>query len=195
MFGGRRRSPQACVRQGWCQKTPTLTLDLAEVLTASAAWGFYFFGNNVLWTTVWNLSIDVSFNLQDGRTLLICPFLASWTAFVCACNGGGTRRASKTRPRAAEVMARSRHFLRVERFRAGHFTWEKWREPIRKVEPETSDWALHTRIPVRIEPSHFLTAAECWSIAGSEDAQSGKFLLQRFFFSLFSLLFQEGDQI
>ena len=41
MFGGgRRRSPQACVRQGRCQKTPTLTL-LAEVLTASPAWGFF----------------------------------------------------------------------------------------------------------------------------------------------------------
>ena len=56
---------------------------------------FIFFGNNVLLTTVWNLSIDVSFNLQDGRTLLTCPSLVSWTAFVCACNGGRTRRASK----------------------------------------------------------------------------------------------------
>ena len=86
---------------------------------------------------------------------------------------------------------------RIERFRAGHFTckntdWEKWREPIRKVEPETTDWALHTRIPVRIEPSHFMTAAECWSIAGSEDTQSGNFY---FSVSFFSLLFQEDDQI
>ena len=41
MFGGgRRRSPQACVRQGRCQKTPTLTL-LAEVLTVSPAWRFF----------------------------------------------------------------------------------------------------------------------------------------------------------
>ena len=59
--------------------------------------------------------------------------------------------------------------LSIERFRAGHFTckntdWEKWREPIRKVEPETTDWALHTRIPARIKPSHFLTAAECWLV-------------------------------
>ena len=75
--------------------------------------GLFFLGNNVLSTTVWSLSIDVSFNLQDGRTLLTCPFLASWTAFVCACNGGRTRRASKRQPRAAEVMARSRHVLRV----------------------------------------------------------------------------------
>ena len=79
----------------------------------------------------------------------------------------------------------------VERFRAGHFTckntdWEKWREPIRKVEPETTDWALHTRIPVRIEPSHFLTAAECWSIAGSEEIQSWNFYFSvSFFFSFF----------
>ena len=78
----------------------------------------------------------------------------------------------------------------IERLRAGHLTckntdWEKWREPIRKVEPETTDWALHTRIPVRIEPSHFLTAAECWSIAGSEDTQSGELLLLRFFFFSF----------
>ena len=80
----------------------------------------------------------------------------------------------------------------LERFRAGHFTckntdWEKWREPIRKVDPETTDWALHTRILVRIEPSHFLTAAECWSIAGSVRwcSQSG-ISLQRFFsFSFF----------
>ena len=48
----------------------------------------------------------------------------------------------------------------IERFRAGHFTckntdWEKWREP--KVEPETTDWALHTRIPVWIE--------QCWALA------------------------------
>ena len=44
MFGGgRRRSPQACVRQERCQKTPTLTL-LAEVLTASPAWGFFSLG-------------------------------------------------------------------------------------------------------------------------------------------------------
>ena len=42
MFGeGRRRSPQACVRQGRCQKTPTLTL-LVEVLTVSPAWRFFF---------------------------------------------------------------------------------------------------------------------------------------------------------
>ena len=75
--------------------------------------GSFFVGNNVLWTTVWSLSIDVSFNLQDGRTLLTCPFLASWTAFVCAWNGGRTRRASKRRPRAAEVMARTCHVLRV----------------------------------------------------------------------------------
>ena len=41
MFGGgRRRSLHACVRQGRCQKTPTLTL-LAEVLRASQAWGFF----------------------------------------------------------------------------------------------------------------------------------------------------------
>ena len=75
--------------------------------------GPFFFGNNVLWTTVWSLSIDVLFNLQDRRTLLICPFLASWTAFVGACNGGRTRRASKRRPWAADVMARSRCVLRV----------------------------------------------------------------------------------
>ena len=79
----------------------------------------------------------------------------------------------------------------IERFRAGHFTckdtdWEKWREPIRKVEPETTDWALHTRIPVWIEPSHFLTATECWSIAGSEDTQRGNFYFSvSFFFSPF----------
>ena len=76
----------------------------------------------------------------------------------------------------------------LERFRAGHFTckitdWEKWREPIRKVEPETMDWALHTRIPVRIEPSHFLTAAECCWV-GRKILKEAKwvFLLQRFFF-------------
>ena len=41
MFGGgRRRSLQACVRQGRYEKTPTLTL-IAEVLTASQAWGFF----------------------------------------------------------------------------------------------------------------------------------------------------------
>ena len=78
----------------------------------------------------------------------------------------------------------------LERFRAGHFTckntdWEKWREPNRKVEPETTDWALHTRIPVRIEPSHFLTAAECWSIAGSEYTQSGIFYFSLFFSPFF----------
>ena len=78
----------------------------------------------------------------------------------------------------------------LERFCAGHFTckntdWEKWREPIRKVVPETTDWALHTRIPVRIEPSLFLTAAECWSIAGSEDTQSGIFYFSVSFFSPF----------
>ena len=38
--GRRRRSPLACVRQGRCQKTPTFTL-LADVLTASPAWGFF----------------------------------------------------------------------------------------------------------------------------------------------------------
>ena len=87
--------------------------------------------------------------------------------------------------------------LTLERFRAGHFTckntdWEKWREPIRKVEPETTDWALHTRIPVRIEPSHFLTAAECWSIAGSEDTQSGDFYFSvSFFFLLFPFCFRK----
>ena len=80
--------------------------------------------------------------------------------------------------------------LTLERFRAGHFTckntdWEKWREPIRKVEPETTDWALHTRIPVRIEPSHFLTAAECWSIAESDDTQSGKFYFSVSYFFCF----------
>ena len=85
----------------------------------------------------------------------------------------------------------------LERFRTLYFTckntdWEKWREPIRKVEPETTDWALHTRIPVRIEPLHFLTAAECWSIAGAEDAQSGIFYFSNFFL-LFFLLFQEDD--
>ena len=74
--------------------------------------GLLIFGNNVLWTIVWSLSIDVSFNLQDGRMLLTCPFLASRTAFLCACNGGRTRRASKRRPRAAEVMARSHHVSR-----------------------------------------------------------------------------------
>ena len=89
----------------------------------------------------------------------------------------------------------------LERFRAGHFTckntdWEKWREPIRKVEPETTDWALHTRILVRIEHSHFLTAAECWSIAGFEDTQSRIFYFSVSFFPFFfSLLFQEDDQI
>ena len=45
----------------------------------------------------------------------------------------------------------------MEKFRAGHFTckntdWEKekWRELISKVLPETTDWALHTRIPIRV---------------------------------------------
>ena len=108
----RRRSPLACERQGRCQKTPTWTL-LADLLTASPAWGFFFFGNNVLWTSIWSLSIDISFNLQDGRTLLTCPFLAIWTAFVCACNSGRTRQALKRRPWAAKVMAKSRHVLRV----------------------------------------------------------------------------------
>ena len=113
MFGGgRRNSPQACIRQGWCQKTPNLTL-VAKVFDKFSSLALFFFANNALWTTVWSLSIDVSFNLQDGRTLLTCPFLASWTVFVCACNGGRTRRASKRRPRAAEVMARSRYVLRV----------------------------------------------------------------------------------
>ena len=77
----------------------------------------------------------------------------------------------------------------IERFRAGHFTckntdWEKWREPIRKVEPETTDWALHTRIPVRIEPSHFLTPAECWSIAGSVRWYSKRDFTSAFLFFL-----------
>ena len=81
--------------------------------------------------------------------------------------------------------------MTIERFRAGDFTckitdWEKWRELICKVEPETTDLALHTRIPVLIEPSHFFTAAECWSIAGSEDTQSGIFY---FIVSFFLLLF------
>ena len=70
-------------------------------------------GNRPCETRIWSLSINVSFNLQDGRTLLTCPFLASWTAFVCACNGDRTRRASKMWPRAAKVMARFRHVLRV----------------------------------------------------------------------------------
>ena len=97
-------------------------------------------------------------------------------------------------------LSKSEQQLSLERFRADHFTckntdWEKWREPISKVEPETTDWALHTRIPVRIEPSHFLTAAECWSIA-SEDTQSGDFYFSvSFFFSFFPFLFQEDDQI
>ena len=91
----------------------------------------------------------------------------------------------------------SRAKVPIERFRAGHFTckntdWEKWREPIRKVEPETTDWALHTRIPVRIEPSHFLTAAECWSIAGSEDTQSWNFYFSVSFFFLSFFPFVSG---
>ena len=75
--------------------------------------GAFFFGNNVLWTITWSLGIDVSFNFQGGRTLLTFPFLASWTAFVCASNGGRMRWASKRRTGAAEVMAKSRHVLRV----------------------------------------------------------------------------------
>ena len=47
------------------------------------------------------------------------------------------------------------------------------------------DWALHTWIPVRIEPSHILTAAECWSIAGFEDTQSGIFTSAFLFFFFF----------
>ena len=44
----KKRFLLACVRQGQCEKTPTLTL-LADVLTASPAWAFFFFfGNNVL---------------------------------------------------------------------------------------------------------------------------------------------------
>ena len=79
----------------------------------------------------------------------------------------------------------------TERFCAGHFTckntdWEKWHEPIRKVEPETTDWALHTRIPVRIEPSHFLTAAECWSI-GPKILKAGIFTSAFLFFLIFYL--------
>ena len=72
----------------------------------------FFLGKQCTLTTIWSLSIDF-FNMQDGRTLLTCPFLASWTAFVCACNGSRTRRASKRWPWAAEVMAWSRYVLRV----------------------------------------------------------------------------------
>ena len=72
---------------------------------------------------------DVSLNLQDGRTLLTCPFLASWTAFVCACNGGRTRQASKRRPRAAEVMARFRHHLGILEVRCLPLTHFQVSEP------------------------------------------------------------------
>ena len=45
-------------------------------------------------------------------------------ALVCACKGGRTRQASKRRPRAVEVIAKSRHVLRVLEIRClplGHF--------------------------------------------------------------------------
>ena len=89
----------------------------------------------------------------------------------------------------------TRLFFLLERFRAGHFTckntdWENWREPIRKVEPETTDWALHTRIPVRIEPSHLLTAAECWSI-GLKILKVGIFTSAFLFFLLFFFCFRK----
>ena len=109
--GGRRRSTHAWVWQGWCQKTP-LRRPLRrfwELLQPGA----FFFGNNVFCTTFWSLSVDVSFNLQEERTMLTYPFLASWTAFVCAGNGGRTIRASKRRPRAAEVTVLSSHVFRV----------------------------------------------------------------------------------
>ena len=112
MFGGGRRITASVRTARTVSKDANFDAPCGGFDSFSSL-GLFFFGNNVLWTTVWSLSIVVSFNLQDGRTLLTCPFLASWTAFVCACNGGRTRRASKRRPRAAEVMARSRHVLRV----------------------------------------------------------------------------------
>ena len=46
-----------------------------------------------------------------------------------------------------------------------------------------------TRIPVRIEPSHFLTAAECWSIAESVQWYSKRDFTSAFLFFLLFLLF------
>ena len=82
----------------------------------------------------------------------------------------------------------------LERFRAGHFTckntdWEKWREPIRKVEPETTDWALHARIPVPVEPSHFLTASD---LIGLKILKAVIFPWAFLFFLLFLSFFVSG---
>ena len=88
----------------------------------------------------------------------------------------------------------------TERFRAGHFTckntdWEKWREPIRKV--ETRDYGLS---PAHTDssPDWALTFFDCsWALIDrSEDTQSGNFYFSVSFLPDFlSFLFHEDDQI
>ena len=62
----------------------------------------------------------------------------------------------------------------------------------RKVEPETTDWALHTRIPGRIEPLHvWLQLSADRSVR--RYSKRG-FCLQRFLSFSFFFVFQEDDQ-
>ena len=63
--------------------------------------------------------------------------------------------------------------------------WEKWREPIRKVEPETTDWALHTRIPVRLSPRIFWLQLSADRSPGPKTLKAGIFTSAFLFFSPF----------
>ena len=53
------------------------------------AWGFF---------SLEAMYFELLFEVLTLTFRSTCPFLASWTAFVHACNGGRTRRASKRRP-------------------------------------------------------------------------------------------------
>ena len=74
--------------------------------------------------------------------------MASWTAFVhvCVCNGGRTRLATEMRPRATEVMARSRSFFRVLEVRCLPLKYFLGIS-IRAIDNDkdvTNDWDLNT---------------------------------------------------
>ena len=84
MFGGgRRRSPQACVRQGRCQKTPTLTL-LAEVLTNSPAWGFFYLETMYFEQLFEVLTLTFRSTCKTGEDVVNLPLLGQLDG-LCRC--------------------------------------------------------------------------------------------------------------
>ena len=91
MFVGGRRPQHACVRQGRCQKTPTLML-LAEVLRASAVWAFFFSLKTMYFELLFEvLALMFRKSCKTGGSCHL-PFLWPPYVFAMAVVRGGRRK-------------------------------------------------------------------------------------------------------